>query len=933
MMGPEDGGDSEEPGTAHKRALSGPSSPQPQAKKPRTLNKETCRNSVDEDDIKVLKSDYTRNLDEEKNKKESEQQARGGAEETGEAPEREQDNCEQNHLAATIKMLEERNIEKDKKILTLSRALSKTSCEIETANEEIERKSKEIKNLEQHTEELHEKQEKILDCLYIEKQLIEKKLVEAQKQTEKGFGEEERDNEILNLNVSLKEKEGVIKSLEHSFSENEAENNQLKDQLSRKLVEMKKKDLLLKDATEKITALERKVSESARYKISNSKNSETLMNLQKVLQNKEIELGELKAEGSVKDTEILRLKAECTKKDSDIDGLYEKCMSKISEVESAEEKCLKFENSKNMAVKESLKIKEQMKELNDSHLKKESELRNLLEETSKDFQVEISEKNKQVEHLERQIIETDSKIKDFKCKQTEMEGKMKAQEENLCTLNTEARKAKEDIQARIKSFDEEKLALTEQIQERNVKLNKLTENQEKLEKENDLLKSQFECSACEENKSKMESLIEQTFEKEIEIKGLLEQGFEKEATIERLTADCTRKDDDIKKLKTSKEGFENKEKIVKELEESRVKCSRKEEEIKKLSERYEEAMKELEETYASKEGLVKSQMKDISTESRKKEDKIIKLLSKVKVNLKRIKELEKSCSKKDEEARKLKSSYREKEEKLQVMSKEIAKKDENLKSLHSQFIEIDEDIKRFRREFEEKDGNVRELEEKAKRKDIELEKMKLIINQKESDLMELSARFGNLEEIVKKLKEFKKTQEGQIYNLSNNENKSKSSIAVLEKQLGRKERRVEELQTLMMKKEKEIKNFREQTRELERESEKQKQIQDDLLTSVEKLNVIVNDQKSDIAKLQTSLKKSLDETVELRDVENTRKENIVENSTQTEEQENFQKFANELHTELVKVKDELLERNNSNRKLRKEIQILKSLNELKSDNN
>ena len=69
MMGPEDSGDREEPGTAHKRALSGPSSPQPQAKKPRTLNKETCRNSVDEDDIKVLKSDYTRNLDEEKNKK------------------------------------------------------------------------------------------------------------------------------------------------------------------------------------------------------------------------------------------------------------------------------------------------------------------------------------------------------------------------------------------------------------------------------------------------------------------------------------------------------------------------------------------------------------------------------------------------------------------------------------------------------------------------------------------------------------------------------------------------------------------------------------------------------------------------------------------------------------------------------------------------
>ena len=62
-----------------------------------------------------------------------------------------------------------------------------------------------------------------------------------------------------------------------------------------------------------------------------------------------------------------------------------------------------------------------------------------------------------------------------------------------------------------------------------------------------------------------------------------------------------------------------------------------------------------------------------------------------------------------------------------------------------------------------------------------------------------------------------------------------------------------------------------------------------------------------------------------------KKESNLDSSTQTEETDNFEIIAKELHTELIKVKDELLEMNNKNRKLKKEHQLIKSLNELKND--
>ena len=95
----------------------------------------------------------------------------------------------------------------------------------------------------------------------------------------------------------------------------------------------------------------------------------------------------------------------------------------------------------------------------------------------------------------------------------------------------------------------------------------------------------------------------------------------------------------------------------------------------------------------------------------------------------------------------------------------------------------------------------------------------------------------------------------------------------------------------------------------------------------------MKDQKDEIVSLQTSLKESSDETAELKNrlMNKLADSAVSDSSSQTEESGNFEIMAKELHIELIKVKDELLEMNNKNRKLRKEHQILKSLNDLKND--
>ena len=70
---------------APKRSLSRELSPETSAKKIRPFNTQTCRESTDEDDIKVLKSDFTRNLDD----KDSDQSNKSSTEDSGEVAEKE----------------------------------------------------------------------------------------------------------------------------------------------------------------------------------------------------------------------------------------------------------------------------------------------------------------------------------------------------------------------------------------------------------------------------------------------------------------------------------------------------------------------------------------------------------------------------------------------------------------------------------------------------------------------------------------------------------------------------------------------------------------------------------------------------------------------------------------------------------------------------
>ena len=888
---------------SQKRSLSSPTNEEVMNhKKFRPLNKQLCRESTDEDDIKVLKSDYTRSLDEEKSRKDPEQ-VEDTTEQSVQA-DRDTDVSDQNSLTAELKMLQEQNIKKEKHIWSLSKDLSLASQEVADSRKSLESKNHQIRALEdkvdsfeEEMEELHEKQEKIIDCMYIEKQLIEKRLMNASKLIEENKLEGKK-TDILNLNVSLEGKEETIQNLK-------GENEELQKQLARKVVEMEKKDVVAKKLAGQVSALERKVTEYDKYKASQTKKIESLVHQQKLHQNQQMELAKLTKDSSQKDSEILKLKADCSKKDSDIKSLYEKCLSKIAEVESIEEKCAKYDKLRDLAVTESLKINSDLAKMKDSHAKKETEFKNLQEEASKEFQIKLRENREKISDLERQVAERDSEIKVLKDKQIAIKEAVQKHEEAIYSENCAVEDVKEEIRGlkkKVQNSSREKQKISDQLRETNIEMQKVGQHRDNLQVENEQLKADIG-----EKESKIESLIEQTFDKEIEIKCLLEQGIDKESTIEGLRKESAGKDEEIKKLH---ENYEDRENLLKELED----------------------------TYTSKENLIKSmvdkEMKDLRSELKKRNERINKLTNKSKINVKEIKDLKKHSSKKDEEVKKLKSSNLEKEEKLTEISKEIARKDENLKSLHSQFIEIDEDIKRFRREYEEKDGSLRELEEKARKSDNELDSMRIKINEKDSELQEMKLKFEVLEENVKKMREIKKSQDGQLSKLMNSENKSKASISVLEKQLGRKERRVEELQNLQIKKEKEAKNLREQNKEFEKETEKMKHTQNSLLTSIEELNSIVKDHKDELVGLQTSLKERTDETVELKErldiLKNTTVSNL-DSSTQTEEGDNFEIMAKELHTELIKVKDELLEMNNKNRKLRKEHQILKSLNEFKND--
>ena len=204
--------------------------------------------------------------------------------------------------------------------------------------------SSQAERFEQELLQLHEKQEKIIDCIFVEKQMMEKKLWEAQKclqenlQTKSSL--EEKEKEILGLNASLEETTKILARRDKSLYKKDQENKELRNYLNGKKAEIKKKDFQLKHSFEKIARLEIELSTE---RSSQEKNKETRLKLEKKNQSQSNELEKLRNDASSKDAEIARLNSENLKKGSDIDSLYAKCMKKMTEVESVEEKCSKLE--------------------------------------------------------------------------------------------------------------------------------------------------------------------------------------------------------------------------------------------------------------------------------------------------------------------------------------------------------------------------------------------------------------------------------------------------------------------------------------------------------------------------------------------------------------------------------------------------------------
>ena len=131
----------------------------------------------------------------------------------------------------------------------------------------MERKNLEIRTLKERTasleeelEELHEKQEKIIGCIFVEKQSIDKKLNEALKYIE----------DLEKKNTSVKE------GLEESLSMKDEEAAELRRELSLKTAEIDEKDFQLKQSSGKVSKLEKKIRD---IKISGEKKSKTNANI------------------------------------------------------------------------------------------------------------------------------------------------------------------------------------------------------------------------------------------------------------------------------------------------------------------------------------------------------------------------------------------------------------------------------------------------------------------------------------------------------------------------------------------------------------------------------------------------------------------------------------------------------------------------------
>ena len=164
------------------------------------------------------------------------------------------------------------------------RALGEMKESLESKNNQIKALEERIGRFDEEMEELHEKQEKILDCLYTEKLIGEKKLRKAQgiiaEYRLKDSIFDEKNKEILDLKSTLKR-------LEDKLVERDGENIELKKQLSTRNCKMEQKlDQLTEFEAEEVTS----------------------EHLQELIESKELEVSKLTEELYKKESQNVRLK-------------------------------------------------------------------------------------------------------------------------------------------------------------------------------------------------------------------------------------------------------------------------------------------------------------------------------------------------------------------------------------------------------------------------------------------------------------------------------------------------------------------------------------------------------------------------------------------------------------------------------------------------
>ena len=263
-------------------------------------------------------------------------------------------------------------------------------------------KDKRIKTLEDEMEELHEKQEKIIHCVFAENRTVRKRLEEALESVEG------KTKEVLNLTASLEEQEKVRRCLEE-------ENEEIGKKLSSRNSKLKKKDFQLKQLSGKISRQRKKLTE---YGIAERKMEESFSKLQKFYETRgdDLEIEKLKEGNMKKSSALERLKEEAGRateqeREEEFDGRESeekleiealKCqlIEKESEIEDLKARLREEVPSSLQESQE--KVQRENEELRSECKENKNKIENLIEQTF--------EKELEIKGLMEAFIERDSRI-------------------------------------------------------------------------------------------------------------------------------------------------------------------------------------------------------------------------------------------------------------------------------------------------------------------------------------------------------------------------------------------------------------------------------------------------------------------------------------------------------------------------------------------